>query len=418
METRNTPGLLYWHRIVILFCLGWVGIWAYRSAMPPLYGEIQADLGVVSDASMGLIASLYFLPYSVLQIPAGMLMDRFGVKAVLVPGFGFFALATLFIGLGTSLEMVHAGSFCAGVGSSAFYSGAFSISGKVIPLHRRTFANAIINCGAAVGMTMGLVGASWLVKSLGMSWSVPIYASAGIILLITACFAVGIRPGGETRAEAKPCAPVPEQTAEFSETTLFSLWSLGSYLLIFVNCYAYYMLVAWLPHFLETERGFQGVAIGMSASLVGIAAIPGALFFSRLADSFRAKRLSLLVLLQIGSILALLLVVAAPVQGVLLLGLIFYGLTGKLASDSLMVSHVVERAPRNRLGTYLATFNCFATSASVAAPWVTGLISDRFHSKAGGFYLCVCLLTVGTVFFFIVNQCQARRENEAGVKYT
>ena len=50
------------------------------------------------------------------------------------------------------------------------------------------------------------------------------------------------------------------------------------------------MTVTWLPNFLGTERGFQGVAIGFSSSLVAFASIPGALFFSRLADKYMHKK--------------------------------------------------------------------------------------------------------------------------------
>ena len=404
MDAKKTSGLQYWQTIVILFCLGWLAIWIYRSALPPVYGEIQAAFGVSSDVGMGAIASLYFLPYAALQIPAGLLMDRFGAKAVLVPSFALFAVAALIIGSATSLTMVYLGSFCAGIGSSAFYSGAYAISGKTVPVSRRTFATAIINSGTGIGMAIGLIGSSWLVKSLELPWNASLYACAGVILFTMACFAWFIRPETrETGGNGKGAAETePEDPA--AKTTLFSLRSFSSYLLNFANSYAYYMLVAWLPNFLETERGFQGVAIGMAAALVGIAAIPGALFFSRLADRFHAKRLELLIFLEICSILTLLLVVAAPTPGLLLLGLILYGFSGKLAADALMVAHVIEGASRERLSTYLATFNFFAMSSSVAAPLVTGLISDAFHSKAGGFYVCVCLLAVGTVVFLLVNR--------------
>jgi hypothetical protein len=39
----------------------------------------------------------------------------------------------------------------------------------------------------------------------------------------------------------------------------------------------------------------------------------------------------------------------------------------------------------------------------VAAPLVTGLISDSFHSKAGGFYLAMAILIAATLFFLLVN---------------
>lgn len=412
MDSQNSSFGQYWHKIVGLLCFGWVSIWIYRTVLTPIYGEMQASLGISSDASMGAIASIYFFSYTGMQIPAGMLVDRLGIKAVLVPGFALFALAAVLIGSADTINMVYLGSLCAGLGTGAYYGSAYSLSGRTIPRENRTFSNAIINSGSAVGMAIGLIGSSWLVKSMGLPWNVMLYIISGIILLAMLLFIITIKPRPKN-SDLKAAGTAVAEEPEHGKAELFSIRSISCYFLYFSTCYGYYMLVTWLPNFLETERGFQGVAIGMSAALVAFSAIPGALFFSRMADRFRSKRLNFIVSLELCAALMFVLIVAAPNSALLLLGLLLYGLTGKLAVDPMLISHVTDNAPRRRLATFLTTFNFFGMSSSVAAPLVTGLISDSFHSKIGGFYIAVALLVLSSLFFLIINRRSMTEETSA-----
>lgn len=404
MNQENKNGLQYWHQIIILLCFGWTAIWIYRTCLTPIYTEIQAAMGDVSHAGLGAIASVYFFSYTGMQIPSGILVDKFGRKAVLIPSFALFALAAFVIGSATSMTMVYLGSLMAGLGTGAYYGSAYSLSAACIPQANRTFSNAIINSGSAVGMAIGLIGSSLLVKELNIQWNYLLYIIGGIILTALTLFAVFIKSEKKSEAQAAPgqaAQAAPEDKT--GKTTLFSLISISAYALYFATCYGYYMLVTWLPNFLETERGFTGVAIGMSAALVAFAAIPGALFFSRKVDKFRSRRTAIICALEFAAAAVFVFIVMAPNQTLLLVGLIVYGLFGKLAVDPILISHVIDHAPKHRTATHLTTFNFFGMSSSVAAPLVTGLISDTFHSKVGGFYVAMVLLVASAVFFLIVN---------------
>jgi MFS family permease len=382
------------------------------------------------------------------------LVDRFGSKAILIPGFALFACGALVIGSAGTLMVVYAGSLLAGLGSGGFYGGAYSLSAKNIPTKNRTFANAIINSGSALGMAIGLIGSSALIKTLGMPWNYALYISAAIILGVATLFFIIIRnkkkveaaaaeaaaeaanaakaaaaaeaaaeaaaasaaasaanaAKATTAAEAAGTAPAQStiNTVKTEEQTgvnrLFSLRSISNYALYFATCYGYYMLVTWLPNFLETERGFEGVAIGFSAALVAFASVPGALVFGRLVDRFRSKRLRFIVTLELLAAATFVAIVLVPNAELLLVGLVIYGLVGKLAIDPMMISLVSEGAPIKRVGRFLTTFNFFGMSSSVVAPFVTGLISDMFLTKVGGFYLACALIVVCTLFFFMVNR--------------
>ncbi|HAT4996725.1 MFS transporter [Serratia marcescens] len=401
----------YWKKIVVVLCLGWAVIWIYRTVLTPIFPEIQQTIGAHSNAEMGLIASFYFFAYTGMQIPAGILVDKFGKKVVLIPGFCLFIIATLLIGNATSLTMVYAGSLLAGMGCGSYYGSAYSLSSENIPLERRGLATAVINSGSALGMAIGLIASSLLVKSFNMNWQIMLFIITGLLVVMTLVFAVVIK-GSQPRAPAAvsqtvaPAALAPEEDGQASG--LFSLRMISAYAMYFATCYGYYMIVTWLPSFLQQERGFEGVAIGFSSALVAFASVPGALFFSRMSDRFRNKKVQLIIFLELCAAVMLVCTVISPDSTMLLISLILYGLLGKLAVDPIMISFVADNAPKKGYGTSFGVFNFFGMSSSVIAPFLTGVISDSTGSKVMGFYISAAILLVGTAIFFTVNVLMKR----------
>ncbi|MGM0102675.1 major facilitator family transporter [Enterococcus sp. AZ141] len=406
---KERGGLAYWKQIIILMCSGWVTIWIYRAALSPVYPQINESLGGnISDTALGSIASFYFFGYVIMQIPAGFLVDKIGKKTVLLPGFVVFALAALLISQASSISMIYTGSFLAGIGCGSFYGSAYSLTSQNIPKEKKSFSTAIVNSGSAVGSGFGMILSSFIVIQMNMPWQTMMYLSAFLIVCMTIAFALVIRSNKEDVAFLESQAAAEEETTDqpkekVSLSTLFSLRMLFTYVLYFATCYAYYMTVTWLPNFLGTERGFQGVAIGFSSSLVAFASIPGALFFSRLADKYMHKKVTFIVILEVLSALMLLVTVQATNSTFLMIALILYGFLGKLAVEPIIISWLGENAPKVGVGTTLGVFNFFGMMSSVIAPTLTGSISDATGSKVMGFYIAIILLIGGTFLFLTVN---------------
>ena len=406
---KERGGLAYWKQIIILMCSGWVTIWIYRAALSPVYPQINESLGGnISDTALGSIASFYFFGYVIMQIPAGFLVDKIGKKTVLLPGFVVFALAALLISQASSITMIYTGSFLAGIGCGSFYGSAYSLTSQNIPKEKKSFSTAIVNSGSAVGSGFGMILSSFIVIQMNMPWQTMMYLSAFLIVCMTIAFALVIRSNKEDVAFLESQAAAEEETTDqpkekVSLSTLFSLRMLFTYVLYFATCYAYYMTVTWLPNFLGTERGFQGVAIGFSSSLVAFASIPGALFFSRLADKYMHKKVTFIVILEVLAALMLLVTVQATNSTFLMIALILYGFLGKLAVEPIIISWLGENAPKVGVGTTLGVFNFFGMMSSVIAPTLTGSISDATGSKVMGFYIAIILLIGGTFLFLSVN---------------
>lgn len=410
---EKTMSKYYWKTIIFTFCLGWTVIWIYRSMLSPIYGELQQSIGTQTNAAMGLISSCYFFGYTALQIPSGFLVDRFGQKRVLIPGFLVFAVGAFCVASGHSLPAIYVGSVLAGVGCGTYYGAAFSLTAQHVPPEKKGIGTAIVNSGSALGMILGMTGSSFIVKQMNLPWQVMVCISGSLIVLLVLWFAFAIKDNMaekkamlQKKAEekaAKKVQEIQETGAAKEKTKLFSLKLISCYFLYFTTCYAYYLIVTWLPSFLESERGITGGLVGIVVSMISVTAVPGALFFAHMSDKKRDRKAKIVTGLEITAFVLIAISMFIPNAGLLAVVLLLYGFFGKMAVDPVLISHVSDNADSRNVATTLGVFNFFGMSSSVIAPALTGTIIDATGSGELGFYIGAALLLAGTIFFLLCN---------------
>ncbi|MDO7872265.1 MAG: MFS transporter [Enterococcus casseliflavus] len=404
----------YWKQIVFVLTAGWIVIWIYRTILTPIYPIISSFFGGASDASLGNISSFYFLGYVCMQIPSGILVDRLGKKKILIPGFLLLGIGTLVVALSQRISTVFIGSILAGVGCGTYYGAAYSLTTEHVPLNKKSLATAIVNSGTAVGSGLGLISSSFFVGEGILPWQSLLYITAILVLIMIVIFQKFIRE--ELPASKKENAPVKKSRSSLKG--LFKLPMISAYILYFSTLYAYYLIDTWLPNFLETERGFQGTAIGVTSSLVFFAAIPGALVFSRIADRIPNKKVTIIIFLEIAAAFVLFITVTTSNQSLLIFGIIAYGFLGKLAVEPIIISWLGQYAPRKSIATTYGVFNFFGMSASVLVPSITGMISDATGTKVYAFYLAIGILCAGTLLFYLINRFYEKSKKEFEEKHS
>lgn len=410
-ERERAP---YWKQIVFVLTAGWIVIWIYRTILTPIYPIISSFFGGASDASLGNISSFYFLGYVCMQIPSGILVDRLGKKKILIPGFLLLGIGTLVVALSQRISTVFIGSILAGVGCGTYYGAAYSLTTEHVPLNKKSLATAIVNSGTAVGSGLGLISSSFFVGEGILPWQSLLYITAILVLIMIVIFQKFIRE--ELPASKKENAPVKKSRSSLKG--LFKLPMISAYILYFSTLYAYYLIDTWLPNFLETERGFQGTAIGVISSLVFFAAIPGALVFSRIADRIPSKKVTIIIFLEIAAAFVLFITVTTSNQSLLIFGIIAYGFLGKLAVEPIIISWLGQYAPRKSIATTYGVFNFFGMSASVLVPSITGMISDATGTKVYAFYLAIGILCAGTLLFYLINRFYEKSKKEFEEKHS
>lgn len=402
----------YWKRLVFTFCMGWTIIWIYRAMLSPIYPEIQSTIGPQTNAAMGIIASCYFFGYTALQIPSGYLVDKFGQKKVLIPGFIIFAAGVFSIASATSIMPIYIGAVLAGVGCGTYYGSAYSLTSQHVPQEKKGLQTAIVNSGSALGMILGMTGSSYFVKTMGLPWQTMVIISGCLLVfLVLWFFFVIIEPSkvaGNGVATASKKVEETTEVVEESKGSMFRPSLLTCYFLYFTTCYAYYMIVTWLPKFLEAERAIKGGMIGLTVSMIAVTAVPGALYFARMSDKKRDKKASIILFLEIAAFILIAVSMFVPDTTSLVVVLLLYGFLGKMAVDPVLISYVSDQADKKTMATTLGTFNFFGMSSSVVAPALTGYIIDKTGSGVWGFYLGAILLLIGAIVFYVTN---ARTQN-------
>ncbi|MBO0452480.1 MFS transporter [Candidatus Enterococcus murrayae] len=411
VETKRAP---YWKQIIFVLTAGWIVIWIYRTILTPIYPIISDFFGGATDASLGNISSFYFLGYVCMQIPSGILVDRFGKKKILIPGFLLFGAGALIVGVSQSLSTVFIGSILAGLGCGTYYGVAYSLTTEYVPADKKSLATAIVNSGTAVGSGLGLVSSSFLVGEGVLPWQSLLFITAILIVLMLVVFKKFIR-GEEAIAKKEPAAA---SKTDSSLRDLFKMPMIAAYVLYFSTLYTYYLIDTWLPNFLETERGFQGTAIGIASSLVFFTAIPGALFFSRIADKIPHRKTTIIILLEVLAASVLFMTITTKNQTLLIIGIMAYGFLGKLAVEPIIISWLGQFAPKKSIATTYGVFNFFGMSASVIVPSVTGIISDATGTKVYAFYLAIGIIFAGTLIFYLINKMYQQKENRSDVVET
>ena len=388
-----------WKRYVVILALGWVVIWISRMMFTPIYPVLSDFFGGVSNAELGAISSFYFLGYVIMQIPSGILVDRFGMKQVIVPGFLVFFAGVAVMAISTTLPMLYAGSVISGAGCGTFYGIAYTITNVFVPKEKKSLATAVVNSGTAIGSGAGLVTASLLVGTHIITWQ-TLVACTGILALIMAVVFAKTLPGRTKETDtAELELEREEKSGNEGIKKLFKPKMVAAYIVYFSTLYAYYLISTWLPNFLETERGFAGSFTGIVSSLVFFAGIPGALVFSRLADRMPEKKIALIAILQAAAAITLFFMVQQLPQPLIVAFIVLYGLLGKLTVEPIIISWLGDFAPKDSVTTTFGVFNFFGMSASVFAPAVTGSLTDSLGSGVYGYYLAIAIVIAFTAVF-------------------
>ena len=111
-------------------------------AAPLLKDELH-----LSASQLGLLFSSFFWGYTLCQIPAGWIVDRYGANWVLASGFFVWSCATFVTGLLHGFAALLGIRLILGIGESVAYPSCWSILARHFPEQRRGFGSAIVQAG-------------------------------------------------------------------------------------------------------------------------------------------------------------------------------------------------------------------------------------------------------------------------------
>ncbi|MET7455026.1 DHA2 family efflux MFS transporter permease subunit [Streptomyces sp. NPDC005574] len=128
-------------------------------ALPTMAGQLGASTG-----EQQWMADAYVVVFAALMLPAGLLGDRFGRRAVLITGLGVFLAGSVLGALADDVDQVVAARAVMGVGAALVTPLALSVLPSLFAPEERTKAVGIVSAGSTLGLPLGPIVGGWLLN--------------------------------------------------------------------------------------------------------------------------------------------------------------------------------------------------------------------------------------------------------------
>jgi len=361
---------------------------------------ISADLKL-SPVQLGYVFSAFGWTYAVLQIPGGMMADKYGARSVYTFSLIVWSAVTVLQGFATGFVMLIALRLLVGV----FEAPSYPINNRIVsswfPDKERASAIAVYTSGQFIGLAFlapvltalqhytGWKGLFIITGSIGIVWGIIwyfIYRDPADHPAINMAELQYIEEGGGLIARKTAAAKMTKQPFNRKDLQeVFShrkLW--GIYIGQFCLNATMWFFLTWFPTYLVKYRGMDFIKSGFLASVPFIAAFCGILLAGFFSDYMIRKGVPVSIARKApvisGLILSLSIIganyVSSPALIILFMCIAFFG-NGFASITWVFVSAL---APKHLLGLTGGVFNFIGGLAAVIVPLVIG-----FLVKGGSF---------------------------------
>lgn len=142
---------------------------------------LMADFGI-DAAGLGAISSFYYYAYAPMQLPAGLLFDRFGARKLITLALIICALGAIFFASTDSVFTASMGRFLMGFGSAFSFVGVLVLVARWFPPKYFALMAGIAQLMSSVGAVCGELPLSTMVNQMGWRDSMYVLAVLGFIL--------------------------------------------------------------------------------------------------------------------------------------------------------------------------------------------------------------------------------------------
>jgi ACS family D-galactonate transporter-like MFS transporter len=383
---------------------------------------LEASFGI-SAVMFGWLSGAYNWTYMLLQLPSGLLLDRFGVRRVGIISTFIWSLASFATAIAAGIGGLFGARFLLGIGEAPTFPANSKAIGYWFPQNERSLATAMFDSAAKFSSAIGIPLLGLLLFYFGWRWN---FAATGFISLfyfalfyayyrnpsedklLTVAERDFIARGGaqpEDRARAVKGAPLVYLLRKRK------VWGLC---LGFASYnYTFYFLLTWLPSYLSTTlhedllHSALYTSVPWTFATITDLVVGGWLVDALIQRGWSAVRVRQSVLI-VGTTFGLgILGTAHAHSAVTALFWISMSIGGLSAASPVGWSIPSLIAPRESVGTLGGILNLCNQLAGIAAPVVTGYVVQLTHSFSGAFIAATAFLLVGIAgYVFLLGRIE------------
>ncbi len=381
----STPTLVTLLRVYIPFALAYVLSYLFRSVNSVIFPSLERDIPGLSAGDLGFLTSMYFLFFTAVQIPLGVMLDRYGPRRVQSGLVLFAALGSIVFGFAASVAGLAGGRALIGLGVAGGLMAAIKAIAIWYPPQRWSLMTGLHMAAGGLG---SLAATHPIEAALGIAgWRDVFFGLGAITVAVSAMIFFTVPERGV--ASASP--PVREQFRAVGHIMRNSyFWRIAPFVALQqASFFAFQSLWAgpWLRDVVGLDRAagtgqLFWMAVGMTVGFVATGWGAGALAQRGVSYVASATITSALFLVVNAAMMFTDLWRGAPAAQVTMLMLSF-GFLGVIAI--VYYTPLQQAFPLELSGRVITSMNFVVFPAVLLFQWGQGKILDLFPRPATGY---------------------------------
>jgi len=411
-----------WRLIPFLFLLYIV---AYLDRVNVGFAAIDMKLDLkFSDTVYGLGAGIFFLSYTLLEVPSNLLGARFGARvwiARIMFTWGVLSSAMIFVNGPATFYVLR---FLLGAAEAGFFPGVILYLTQWFPQRERARAVGLFMTATAMAGVIGAPISSALLRLdgawglQGWQWLFLIEGLPAILLVPVVLFYMTERPADAKWLSADERAwlmrEMEAEQAESGQAIVTLRAALGTLRLwiialpYFCIVIAFYGITFFLPQIVQSMSSLGSATIVLLTAIPYVSATIGLVVVGSRSDRTRERRWHVAVPCLIGATGFVLTVLAPATPAIALttLSIAAFGIWGTLG-PFWAIPTALLRGTAAAGG--IALVNSIGNVGGFVGPYLMGWIRDATGGFTAGLLTLAAILVVGAVIVLRLEQPKERR---------
>jgi MFS family permease len=361
------------------FSCGYFLSYAFRTINAIISQDLVRDLGL-APGQLGLLTAAYFFTFALVQIPLGVMLDRFGPRRIETVLLLFAATGAGIFSIANGIELLVLARALIGIGVSACLMAALKAFVQWFPMSRLASLNGwVLACGGLGAFSTSLPAEAALHYT---DWR-GLFAAIAVVSFLVAAFiffVVPDRPAGEAREDWRELLT--------GVRTVFSAGVFWRVSLVFMVAQGTFMSVQtlWISPWLRDVAGFESAG-GMLAA-VALAMILGFGLSGSLSDRLARVGIEHLAFLKAAYAvsIAMFALIAAGVTVAVPLIWVIYGICST-AATTLSYPILSRRFPVALAGRVNTATNMLVFVWAFISQWGIGAVIGLWPAEGGHYAL-------------------------------
>jgi len=390
----------------------------FLQVSPSVMTKDLMSVFAIDAAGLGMLTSLYFYSYAVMQIPAGIMLDRFGAKRLLTVAALTCAAGSITFASTHIFAIACVGRLMIGFGSSFAAISCLYIASTWLPLRWFSFLTGLLITIGMTGAICGQTPLTLLVAKLGWQESMIFLGILGIAIAIILGIIVRDRK------------PISAKEFEQRETNLFQSlkqlikkpqnWICASYAsLMYTPTLALGAL--WGIDFVACKYQIPHSSAAGITSMMFLGFIIGAPLFGWLSDRFK-RRKPFLYINTIGSLISISIAIYFPASYSIHFAAMSFLSFGFFSSGFIIAFSVIRETNSPSItGGAMGFMNAMNMAGGAIVPPIIGVILDIYslhhslslqHFSLTGYKISLAILPAiiftSLILLFFIKETYAR----------